>query len=128
MRELKYPAIYKHFKNKYYATMGISECKYWEIVEDYEIDDVRVECIYARHTETDARIKIWKVGDKYFHDKEVYKNETLVLYKSLYDDTGIYARPINMFLSEVDKDKYPNINQKYRFELAKSISIKRIIK
>lgn len=25
MRELKYPAIYKHFKKKYYATMGVSK-------------------------------------------------------------------------------------------------------
>lgn len=126
MRKLKYPAVYKHFKNKYYATMGVSERKYWEIVEDYEIDDLRVECIYARHTETDKNMKIWKVGDRYFHDKEIYEDEMLVLYKSLYDDTGIYARPINMFLSEVDKDKYPSVNQKYRFELANSICVKRI--
>lgn len=43
--------------------------------------------------------------------------EELVIYSPHNDSALLYARPIDMFLSKVDKNKYPYIRQKYRFEI-----------
>ena len=42
--------------------------------------------------------------------------ESMMVYKPLYEDGGMYVRPLDMFLSEVDHRKYPDVKQKYRFE------------
>ncbi len=54
--------------------------------------------------------------------------EDMVIYVCNGDDVankgdhqdGIYARPLKMFLSEVDHEKYPDVKQKYRFEEIKN--------
>jgi hypothetical protein len=58
-------------------------------------------------------------GNLYLVIDVVVDSETgrdMVLYRALYDDLKLFVRPMDMFLSEVDHDKYPEIKQKYRFE------------
>ena len=43
--------------------------------------------------------------------------EELVIYKAMYGNCKKYARPIDMFISKVDKNKYPDCKQDYRFQL-----------
>ena len=45
--------------------------------------------------------------------------EDCVVYRSLYGKGQLWVRPMSMFLSEVDHEKYPNVKQKYRFQLQK---------
>lgn len=74
------------------------------IVKHFKRDEVKDACtmnyLYkilaiAEHTET---------------------KEKLVVYMALYGDKKVYARHYDMFYSQVDKEKYPNVEQKYRFE------------
>ncbi len=61
----------------------------------------------------DSNKYLYKVLDVVCHSETM---EKLVAYKALYEPFDIWVRPYDMFMSEVDKVKYPEVKQKYRFE------------
>ena len=59
-------------------------------------------------------------GDYYLVEAVAKDSETstdMVIYRKLYGDGGLWVRPLSMFLSKVDRDKYPEVSQEYRFQL-----------
>lgn len=116
MRELKRHSKYKHFKNNVYIVEQESN----PVVLN---DEVKDKYFYKSviHTETKNNVFIYKLFDKktnefiYVHDYNSCK-DPLVIYCREDQPSIIYGRPIDMFLSEVDHKKYPNVSQTYRFE------------
>ena len=59
-------------------------------------------------------------GDYYLVEavaKDSETNTDMVIYRKLYGDGGLWVRPLSMFLSKVDRDKYPEVSQEYLFQL-----------
>lgn len=73
------------------------------------MEELEIKGIY-RHFKGDCYI----VEDVAIHSET---GEKLVIYRALYGEKTLYARPYYMFMEKVDKIKYPDVEQEYRFEL-----------
>lgn len=65
-------------------------------------------------------------GDLYLVEDIAKHSETgedFVIYRKLYGDCSLWIRPKAMFLSPVDKEKYPDCQQQYRFQLVELESV-----
>ena len=76
-----------------------------------------------------------RIGEIYRHFKgNIYQitgiathsetREKMVVYQALYGDFGTYVRPYDMFISEVDYEKYPEVTAQYRFTLVNPATLR----
>ncbi len=66
-------------------------------------------------------------GDYYLVEtlaKDCETTEPVVVYRQLYGNGGLWVRPLSSFMAEVDKKKYPDVKQVYRFEYQEVKSVK----
>lgn len=72
------------------------------------MNEVKIHGVY-RH----FKGKMYIVEDIATHSET---EEKMVVYRALYGDNQLWVRPYDLFISEVDHKKYPDVEQRYRFE------------
>lgn len=75
--------------------------------------EIKIGKVY-KHFKGNLYIVLDIVLDSESNNDEVFKK--VVIYQALYGDNLKWSRPYDMFNSEVDHEKYPEVSQKYRFE------------
>ena len=120
---IKTPCIARHFKHEltndypvfFYVVIGIAE------VNDLRNTDVELidSYLWAKDANSITHdYPIYKINGQFYIN--AYNNELIgthyVIYKALYNNET-YIREFNEFMLPVDKEKYPNIKQYWRFEL-----------
>lgn len=110
------------------AVIGVNHPAYQEALmlkQKYDGEDNMRREFYVgdiiRHFKYETNTESEKLANKYMYEVKgfatnVANDELVVVYQALYGDFRLYVRPYSEFMSRVDKEKYPDIKQIYRFE------------
>lgn len=113
------PGVYRHFKEnkpsneRLYYGIAKTIANTIEDYNKYHEDAICIKIFTAIHTETKEKVKVFLYSNGKFVTEF---NENFVFYKALYGDEKYYVRPIEMFLSPRDTEKYPEFRQYWRME------------
>ena len=120
---LKIPCIARHFKHElsnsypdyFYVVVGIAEVKNLRNIDEKLINSY----IWAKDANNHKKVyPIYKINGQFYINtyEDGLPEGNYVIYKALYSN-NTFIREFNEFMSPVDKEKYPNIKQYWRFEL-----------
>lgn len=110
MERILVPGLYKYFKDKVYIVIGKAD----SVKEYISVMDINTAFL-ALDSETKENVSVYLMPDgQLFVNKEDGKQ--YVVYQAMYSYKDLYVREYDMFMSEVDHKKYPEVKQKYRFE------------
>ncbi len=89
-------------------------------MEEFEIVPGTIVQHFKRETLTEEEKKenkyLYQIHGIALHSET---REKMVVYQAMYGDFGLFVRPLSMFVSEVDHEKYPDIQVKERFTVVK---------
>ena len=116
-RTLEVPGIYEYIENKLYCTMCLSKAVSFAELKAMFGESVLYHALMkAKHTELEKEVNIFVKNGVYYHNAHEAKDD-LAIYKPLYDNNGPWAKPVELFLAEVDHKMYPNVKQRYMYTL-----------
>ena len=125
-RKIVYPELYRHFKGRIYATIGIvigiTPDKLADICKKNNTTIGRVHNIGV-HSKTLKETTVLKIGNRFYYLNKKGDKEGLVMYRSI--ETGkVWLTPLRMFAEEASLEEQERYGQKYKFQIVESKFVK----
>jgi len=108
----------KHFKGNTYQVLGYVQLVRNDRFYDYELSPI-VKAMDCSNGDVMRTVEVDKNGSYvcriYDKDWDRDRLECYILYQALYGEFRLFLREIKEFMGKVDKNKYPEVGQKYKY-------------